>query len=100
VGHLHCFQLLAIINKAVMNIVENVPLWHSGASFEYISKSGIAGSSGRYSSFLFVCLFVCWLCLDRVSLYDSGCPGTHSVDQAGFELRNLPASASGFQYWD
>jgi hypothetical protein len=23
-----------------------------------------------------------------------GCPGTHSVDQAGLELRNLPASAS------
>jgi hypothetical protein len=23
-----------------------------------------------------------------------GCPGTHSVDQAGLEFRNLPASAS------
>jgi hypothetical protein len=23
-----------------------------------------------------------------------GCPGTHSVDQAGLELRNPPASAS------
>jgi hypothetical protein len=32
--------------------------------------------------------------LDRVSLYSPGCPGTHSVDQAGLELRNLPASAS------
>jgi hypothetical protein len=31
---------------------------------------------------------------DRVSLYSSGCPGTHSVDQAGLELRNPPASAS------
>jgi hypothetical protein len=31
---------------------------------------------------------------DRVSLYNSGCPGTHSVDQAGLELRNPPASAS------
>jgi hypothetical protein len=31
---------------------------------------------------------------DRVSLYSSGCPGTHSVDQAGLELRNLLASAS------
>jgi hypothetical protein len=31
---------------------------------------------------------------DRVSLYNSGCPGTHSVDHAGFELRNPPASAS------
>jgi hypothetical protein len=24
---------------------------------------------------------------DRVSLYSPGCPGTHSVDQAGLELR-------------
>jgi hypothetical protein len=30
----------------------------------------------------------------RVSLCSSGCPGTHSVDQAGLELRNPPASAS------
>jgi hypothetical protein len=30
----------------------------------------------------------------RVSLYIPGCPGTHSVDQAGLELRNPPASAS------
>jgi hypothetical protein len=31
---------------------------------------------------------------DRVSLCSPGCPGTHAVDQAGLELRNLPASAS------
>jgi hypothetical protein len=31
---------------------------------------------------------------DRVSLYSPGCPGTHFVDQASFELRNPPASAS------
>jgi hypothetical protein len=31
---------------------------------------------------------------DRVSLYSPGCSGTHFVDQAGLELRNLPASAS------
>jgi hypothetical protein len=30
---------------------------------------------------------------DRVSLYSPGCPGAHFVDQAGLELRNLPASA-------
>jgi hypothetical protein len=30
----------------------------------------------------------------RVSLCSSGYPGTHSADQAGLELRNLPASAS------
>jgi hypothetical protein len=30
----------------------------------------------------------------RASLCSPGCPGTHFVDQAGLELRNLPASAS------
>jgi hypothetical protein len=30
----------------------------------------------------------------RVSLCSLGCPGTHSVDQAGLKLRNPPASAS------
>jgi hypothetical protein len=56
---------------------------------------------------LFVCLFGFFFCCgfgfgfgfglvfrDRVSLYSPGCPGTHFVDQAGLELRNLPASAS------
>jgi hypothetical protein len=36
---------------------------------------------------------------DRVPLYS---PGTHSVDLAGLELRNLPASASqvlGLKTW-
>jgi hypothetical protein len=31
-GHLGSFQLLAIINKAAMNIVEHVSLLHVGAS--------------------------------------------------------------------
>jgi hypothetical protein len=39
-----------------------------------------------------VCLFVVFQ--DKVSLCSPGCPGTHFVDQAGLELRNLPASAS------
>ena len=62
------------------------------------------------SGFLFVfCLFVClvgWLVgwvfvvvvvvlfFDRASLCSSGCPGTHFVDQADFELKDSPASAS------
>jgi hypothetical protein len=42
--------------------------------------------------FCFVfCFLVFW---DRVSLYSSGYPGTHFVDQAGLQLRNSPASAS------
>jgi hypothetical protein len=46
--------------------------------------------------YLFIYLFIYFLLVfpDRVSLYSPGCPGTHSVDQAGLELRNLPASAS------
>jgi hypothetical protein len=55
-GHLGCFQLLAITNKATKNIVEQVPLWHGGASFGYTPKSGIAGFSGRsISNFLRNC---------------------------------------------
>ena len=52
-GHLGCFQLLTITNKDSMNIVEHVPLWHGGAHFGYIPKSGISGSSDRsISNFL------------------------------------------------
>ena len=43
-GHLGSFQLLAIINKAVINIVEHESLIHVGAS------SGIAGSSSSTMS--------------------------------------------------
>jgi hypothetical protein len=50
------------------------------------------------AAFLFVCLFVFvflfFVFRDRVSLCSPGYPGTHSVDQASLELRNLPASAS------
>ena len=39
------------------------------------------------------CFFFSTPC-DRDSLCSPGCPGTHSVDQAGLKLINLPASAS------
>ena len=52
-GHLGCFQLLAIRNKAAMNVVEHMLLWCGGASFGYIAKSGIAESSeSSISNFL------------------------------------------------
>jgi hypothetical protein len=42
----------------------------------------------------FICFVLfCFVFWGRVSLYSPGCPGTHSVDQAGLELRNPPASA-------
>jgi hypothetical protein len=52
-------------------------------------------------TYICVCVCVC-VCVfvfvfdfrDRVSLCSPGCPGTHSVDQAGLELKNPPASAS------
>jgi hypothetical protein len=68
-----------------------------------------AGTTGgcHVEECLFVFCFVCCCCFvlffvlllllffrDRVSLYSSDCPGTHFVDQADLELRNLPASAS------
>jgi hypothetical protein len=43
---------------------------------------------------MFFVVFFVVVFRDRVSLYSLGCPGTHSVDQAGLKLRNSPASAS------
>ena len=47
----------------------------------------------NFKKYLFVCLFVC-LFWDRITLCSLGCPGTHSIDQNGLELRDLTASAS------
>jgi hypothetical protein len=50
-----------------------------------------------FSSFFFSFSFFFCVCggfRDKVSLYSPGCPGTHFVDQADLELRNLSASAS------
>jgi hypothetical protein len=75
-------------------------------SLEFVHHRGQEPNSGPFRRaastlffcwffFFFVCLFVLFLFFrDRVSLCSPGCPGTHSVDQAGLELRNLPASAS------
>ena len=49
-GHLGSFQLLTVINKAAMNIVEHVSLLHEGASSGYMPRSGIAESSGSSMS--------------------------------------------------
>jgi hypothetical protein len=46
-GHLGCFQFLAIMNKAAVNIVEQVSLWYNKASFGYIPRRSITVSSGR-----------------------------------------------------
>jgi hypothetical protein len=44
-GHLGSFQLLAIKNKAAMNIEEYVSLLHAGKSSGYMPRIGMAGSS-------------------------------------------------------
>jgi hypothetical protein len=47
--------------------------------------------------FLFLFLFFCFLFFlffETGFLCSSGCPGTHFVDQDGFELRNPPASTA------
>jgi hypothetical protein len=49
-GHLGSFQLLAIINKAAMNIVEHVFLLPVGTSSGYMPRRGVAGSSGSIMS--------------------------------------------------
>jgi hypothetical protein len=49
-GHLGSFQLLAIINKAAMNIGELVSYVLIGISSGYMPRRGIAGSSGSIMS--------------------------------------------------
>ena len=47
VGHLGCFQFLAIPNNAAMNMVEHMSLLYENALFGCIPKKGMAGSWGR-----------------------------------------------------
>ena len=49
-GHLGSFQLLAILNKAAMNIVEHVSLLPVGTSYGYMARRGIAWSSSSTKS--------------------------------------------------
>jgi hypothetical protein len=78
---------------------------HTGTGWGSVGHISSHAAPCESDCFFFVCLFVLLLLLcfvlfcfvlfrDRVSLYSLGCPGTHSVDQAGLELRNPPASAS------
>ena len=67
------------------------------SSFRFLANLAVSGRVPSHGLGLFLCVgFVlfCFVFRDRVSLYSSGCPRTHSVDQAGLEIRNPPASAS------
>jgi hypothetical protein len=61
-----------------------------GLEFVYTGRE----KENSFFFFWFYGFFCFFVFRDRVFLYRSGCPGTHSVDQAGLELRNPPTSAS------
>jgi hypothetical protein len=84
-GHLGSFQLLAIINKASMNIMERVFLLPVGTSSGYMPRRGIVGSSGStMSNFL----------RNRQTDFQSGCTSLQSYQQ----WRSVPLSPYSRQY--
>jgi hypothetical protein len=84
-----CKQHLNI--SQVTDSVQHILLLVLAAKGHQRCESNAISISALYS----FCLFVCLLFFrDSISLHSPGCSGTHFVDQAGLELRNLPASAS------
>jgi hypothetical protein len=78
-GHQGSFQLLAIINKAAMNIVEHVSLLQVGTSSMYMPRRQIAESSGStISNFLRI----------HQTDFQSGCTSLQSYQQ----WRSVPLS--------
>ena len=84
-GHLGSFQLLAIINKAAMNIVGHVSFLPVGTSSGYMPRRGIAGSSGStMSNFL----------RSRQTDFQSGCTSLQFHQQ----WRSVPLSSHPHQH--
>ena len=83
--YLGSFKLLAIKNKAAINIVEHMSLLHVGTSSGYMSRSGIAGSSGSIMvNFLSNCQ----------TDFQSGCASLQSHQQ----WRSVPLSPHPCQH--
>jgi hypothetical protein len=83
--HLGSFQLLAIMNKAALNIMEHVSLLHVEASSGYIPWSGISGSSGSNNlNFLRYCQ----------TDFQSGCTSLQSHQK----WRSVPLSPHSYQH--
>jgi hypothetical protein len=84
-GHLPSFQLLAIINKAAMYIVEHVSLLQVETYSGYMPRKGIAGSSySTMSNFLRNCQ----------TDFQSGCTSLQSHQQ----WRSIPLSPHPHQH--
>jgi hypothetical protein len=83
--HLGSFQLLAIINKAAMNIVEHVSLLPVGTSSVYMSRSGIAEFLGSTMSNLLK---------SHQTDFQSGCTSLQSHQQ----WRSVPLSPHPHQH--
>jgi hypothetical protein len=71
-----------VLSEAISNNFSNHLLYQQG---------NLCFTSGL-QDFLFFFFFLVFQ--DRVFLCSPGCPGAHSVDQAGLEIRNPPASDS------
>ena len=84
-GHLGSFELLAIINKAAMNIMEHVFVLPVGISSGYMPRRDIAGSSGSTMSNLL---------RKHQTDFQSGCTSLQSHQQ----WRSVPLSPHPYQH--
>ena len=82
-------------SRACKLLFERTKGKHTTAQSKLIN--GCWNGASKAVVFVVVVVLFCFLFFvfsDRVSLCNPRCPGTHSVDQAGIELRNVTASAT------